>query len=74
VYDALDFGAHARYVAHWARAWAPSGIPTSCTALEAAIATWRACGAALPMSSLARMTMRRAMKRGSSPASSITAR
>jgi hypothetical protein len=34
----------------------------------------QAVGSAIPTSSLAAMTMRRAMKRGSSPASSIRAR
>ena len=43
------------------------------TACRAAAATTSACGSALPTSSDAQMTMRRAMKRGSSPASSIRA-
>ena len=55
-------------------ACAASGMPTCSTACAARPATGSACGSALPMSSEARMTMRRAMKRGSSPPSSITAR
>ncbi len=57
-----------------ARFSAHSGRPTRSTARAAASATSSAIGSALPMSSEARMTMRRAMKRGSSPPSSITAR
>ncbi len=57
----------------WARlSWA-SGRPTNSTARAAASATTRASGSARPMSSLARITRRRAMNRASSPASSIRA-
>ena len=49
----------------------PSGSPTKCTASLAASATWSARGSALPMSSAAKITMRRATNIGSSPASSI---
>ncbi len=58
----------------WARAKWPSGIPMNATASAAATATGSAVGSARPMSSLALMTSRRAMKRGSSPASTIRAR
>ena len=51
----------------------PDGDPVE-AALRAAVATDSALGSALPMSSEASTTMRRAMKRGSSPASTITAR
>src|SRR3954449_6310224 len=46
-----------------------SGMPTCSTACAAAAATTSACGSALPTSSLARTTIRRTMKRGSSPPS-----
>ena len=67
-------GASARYTVAWARLCAHSGMPTCSTAWAAATAIVRAWGSALPMSSLARITIRRAMKRGSSPPSIITAR
>ena len=44
-----------------------SGIPTNSTACCVAIASGNASGSARPTSSLAKMTMRRAMKRKSSP-------
>ena len=50
-----------------------SGYPITSAALNAAAATWMACGSALPMSSDAAMRMRRAMNRGSSPASIMRA-
>ena len=69
----FDFGAQARCTTAWARlSWA-SGSPTNSTARAAASATTRARGSASPMSSLARMTRRRAMNRASSPDSSIRA-
>jgi hypothetical protein len=46
----------------------------SATAWAAATAVGRAVGSAMPMSSLAEMISRRAMKRGSSPASIMRAR
>ena len=51
-----------------------SGIPIWATACMAATAVCSAVGSAIAISSLALMTMRRAMNRGSSPASSIRAR
>ena len=50
-----------------------SGSPTCSTAWAAAVASSSAIGSASPMSSLACTINRRAMKRGSSPASSIRA-
>ena len=50
-----------------------SGIPINSTACMAATATVRPLGSALPISSLAEMISRRAIKRGSSPPSSILA-
>src|SRR5918992_507734 len=50
-----------------------SGRPTCSTACAAATATSSARGSALPMSSEASTIIRRAMKRGSSPPSSIAA-
>ena len=51
-----------------------SGQPMNETACIAATAVGSAEGSARPTSSLAEMTRRRAMKRGSSPASIIRAR
>ncbi len=69
----FDFGAQARCTTAWAKlSWA-SGRPTNSTARAAASATTSAIGSASPMSSLARMTSRRAMNRASSPDSSIRA-
>ena len=48
-------------------------MPMSCTACAATTAVWSTLGAAMPMSSLARTMRRRAMKRGSSPASIMRA-
>ncbi len=48
--------------------------PMSCTACAAAVAVCSAVGSAMPMSSLACTTSRRAMNRGSSPAVIIRAR
>ena len=74
VITALDLGARASAMVAWARLSRASGIPISCTACAAATAVVSAVGSASPMSSLARITSRRAMKRGSSPASIIRAR
>ncbi len=74
MYAAFDFGAVARYTTASASGMRPSGIPMNCTASAAATAIVSACGSAMPMSSAALMMMRRAMKRGSSPASIIRAR
>ena len=52
----------------------PSGIPMNWTASAAATARGSACGSASPMSSAAETMSRRAMKRGSSPASIMRAR
>ena len=71
---ALDLGARARWITAWARLMRPSGMPISATASAAATAASRAVGSASPMSSVARITSRRAMNRGSSPASIIRAR
>ena len=69
----FDFGAVARWITACARlSWA-SGRPTNSTARAAASATTNAIGSAMPMSSLARITRRRAMNRASSPASSMRA-
>ena len=74
VVTALDFGAVARCTVACARLSAHSGRPMSCTACAAAIAVCSAVGSAMPTSSLAKITRRRAMNRGSSPASSMRAR
>ena len=74
VYAAFDFGASALCTTAWARMIRASGIPIWATACIAATAVCRAVGSARPTSSEAAMTTRRAMKRGSSPASSIRAR
>ena len=58
----------------WARLIRASGMPISCTAWAAAVAASSAVGSARPMSSLACTTSRRAMNRGSSPATIIRAR
>ena len=68
---AFDFGQVARYVAACASASRPSGRPTKWTASFAATAIASACGSALPTSSAAKITMRRATNSGSSPASSM---
>ena len=73
-YAALDLGAIARWTTAWARTIRASGMPICATACIAATAVCRADGSAMPTSSLAAMTIRRATKRGSSPASSIRAR
>ena len=74
VYAAFDFGASALWTTACARMIRASGMPICATACIAATAVWRALGSASPMSSDAAMTTRRAMNRGSSPASSIRAR
>ena len=71
---ALDLGAIASAMVAWARLSRASGIPMSWTAWAAATAVGSAVGSASPMSSEARITSRRAMNRGSSPASNIRAR
>ena len=71
---AFDFGATASAMTAWARLSLASGIPISWTAWAAATAVVSAVGSASPTSSLARITRRRAMNRGSSPASNIRAR
>ena len=71
---AFDFGASAQATTAWARFSRASGMPISWTAWAAATQVCSTDGAAIPMSSLARMTSRRAMNRGSSPASIIRAR
>ena len=67
-------GATESAITAWANGSCPSGSPTSCTAWYAATAVVSAVGSASPMSSDARITSRRAMNRGSSPASTIRAR
>ncbi len=71
---ALLFGAVARAITAWASVRLASGNPMNATAWCAATASGSAVGSASPMSSLARMTSRRAMNRGSSPASIMRAR
>ncbi len=71
---AFDLGAIAQAITAWARLIRASGMPISATAWAAATQVCSTDGAAIPMSSLARMISRRAMKRGSSPASIIRAR
>ena len=74
VVTAFDFGAVARWtVACASVSWA-SGMPINCTVWAAATAVCSAVGSAMPMSSLARIISRRAMNRGSSPATSMRAR
>ena len=74
VVTALDFGAVARWTVACARLSAHSGKPISWTACAAAVAVCSAVGSAMPTSSLAWITRRRAMNLGSSPASIIRAR
>ena len=70
---AFDFGAQARQVTAWASVSWHSGRPTNSQACAAATASGSAAGSALPTSSLARITSRRARNRTSSPPSSIRA-
>ena len=56
----MDFGAQARYTAAWASGIRASGSPTNSAACIAAVATTSACGSALPTSSAAQITIRRA--------------
>ncbi len=70
----LDLGASARAMVAWLRVRAASGKPIIATAWAAATAMGRALGSARPMSSLAEIIRRRAMNRGSSPASIMRAR
>ena len=74
VVTAFDFGAVARCTVAWASVSCASGNPISATVCAAATAVGSAVGSASPMSSLARIISRRAMKRGSSPAVNIRAR
>ncbi|RAO57977.1 hypothetical protein LUPAC06_02838 [Micromonospora saelicesensis] len=69
----FDLGAVARWITAWARLSCASGNPTYSTAWAAAVATLSALGSAMPTSSLAKMTRRRAMNRASSPATSMRA-
>ena len=71
---ALDLGASDRWMVACARLILASGRPTNSTAWAAATAACRAVGSASPTSSLAWTMSRRAMNRGSSPASIILAR
>ena len=68
---AFDLGALARKMHAWARAYIPSGIPTRRSVASADAARVSARGSALPTSSLAKMSIRRDTKSGSSPASSM---
>lgn len=70
----FDLGARARAIVACERVSAASGKPIIATACAAATASGRADGSARPMSSLAEIISRRAMNRGSSPASIIRAR
>lgn len=70
----FDFGASASAIVACERVSAASGKPIIATAWAAATAIGRAVGSARPMSSLAEIIRRRAMNRGSSPASIIRAR
>ena len=70
---ALLLGEEAKYTAVCARGMRASGIPITFTAWKQLLASNRAFGFALPMSSEAKMTILRAMNRGSSPAISIRA-
>ena len=64
----------ARYMVHSASGIRASGIPIVCTIWNVEFARRRALGLARPTSSAARIHSLRAMKRGSSPPSSILAR
>ena len=66
-------GQDARYVVPCARLIWASGSPITSTAWKIEVATTTAMGSALPTSSDAKMTMRRAMNLGSSPPSNIRA-
>ena len=74
VVTAFDLGAVARWTVACARWSAHSGKPISWTACAAAVAVCRAVGSAMPTSSVAWITSRRAMNLGSSPASIMRAR
>ena len=69
----LLFGAVAIYSVACASVSSASGRPMKSQAWCAATASGRACGSASPTSSLARITSRRAMKRGASPPANIFA-
>lgn len=73
-YTAFDGGASATCTTAWASTMRASGMPICATACIAATAVCRAEGSAMPTSSLAAITTRRAMNRGSSPASICRAR
>ena len=70
----MDLGAVARAMTAWASVMRASGKPIIATACAAATAVGSAVGSAMPMSSLAWIISRRAMNRGSSPASIMRAR
>ena len=74
VVTAFDFGAVAKWTVACAKVSFASGMPISATVCAAATAVCSAIGSAMPMSSLARISSRRAMNRGSSPATRIRAR
>ena len=71
---ALDFGASAQCDHGLGQVSRPPGSPIELRRRAAAAAVCRRGRVGQPMSSLARITRRRAMNRGSSPASSIRAR
>ena len=71
---ARDFLERARATVVWARIRPDSGIPTRSTAWKQAVARLRAPFPARPMSSDAKMTMRRAINLGSSPEFTMRAR
>lgn len=71
---AFDLGARASAMVAWLRVSAASGKPIIATAWAAATAIGRALGSARPMSSLAEIIRRRAMKRGPHAASIMRAR
>lgn len=69
-----DFLERDKATAVWASMRPDSGIPTRSTAWKQAVARDRAPLPARPMSSEAKITMRRAMNLGSSPAWTMRAR
>ncbi len=71
---AFDFGQVARNAAACVIGSTPSGRPINSNARSASTATASARGSALPMSSEAKITIRRQRKRGSSPDSSMRTR
>ncbi len=71
---ARDFLESDKATTAWARMRPDSGMPTRSTAWKQAVARDRAPLPARPMSSEAKITIRRAINLGSSPASTIRAR